>query len=118
MLRKPDGTPPDLPRRADLLVYEVRRSGGAGECAGRRHSVVFLLWYTGGGAAAPQDDRPFDQKLSRPSLLSSLAQVFDSGCIGEGVLHLVTAARAKLLAADAAMVPIAARVFCQPIQVR
>lgn len=21
--RKPDGTPPDLPRRADLLVYEV-----------------------------------------------------------------------------------------------
>ena len=22
-VRKPDGTPPELPRRADLLVYEV-----------------------------------------------------------------------------------------------
>lgn len=26
--RKPDGTPPELPRRADLLVYEVRYMGG------------------------------------------------------------------------------------------
>ena len=24
VLRKPDGTAPELPRRADLLVYEVR----------------------------------------------------------------------------------------------
>ena len=64
--RKPDGTPPDLPRRADLLVYEV----------------------------------------------------FDSGCIGEGVLHLLAAAQAKLLASDAAMVPLSARVYCQPIQMR
>ncbi len=45
-------------------------------------------------------------------------QVFDSGCIGEGVLHLVAAARAKLLAADATMVPLSARVYCQPIQMR
>ena len=45
-------------------------------------------------------------------------QVFDSGCIGEGVLHLLAAAQAKLLAADAAMVPLSARVFCQPIQMR
>lgn len=27
VFRKPDGTPPDLPRRADLLVYEVGRLG-------------------------------------------------------------------------------------------
>ena len=66
MHRKPDGTPPDLPRRADLLVYEV----------------------------------------------------FDSGCIGEGVLHLLAAAQAKLLASDAALVPLSARVYCQPIQMR
>ena len=26
VVRKPDGTPPDLPRRADVLVYEVRRA--------------------------------------------------------------------------------------------
>ncbi|KAL4447971.1 hypothetical protein ABPG75_005190 [Micractinium tetrahymenae] len=66
VVRKPDGTPPDLPRQADLLVQEV----------------------------------------------------FDSGCIGEGVLHILAAAQARLLRPGAAMVPAAARVFCQPIQLR
>lgn len=65
VVRKPDGTPPDMPTRADLLVYEV----------------------------------------------------FDSGLIGEGVLHLLAAAKAKLLAPDAALVPLSATVYCQPIQV-
>ena len=27
VLRKPDGTPPDMPRKADVLVYEVRGWG-------------------------------------------------------------------------------------------
>ncbi|GAB4824134.1 hypothetical protein N2152v2_011180 [Parachlorella kessleri] len=65
-LRKPDGTPPELPRRADLAVYEV----------------------------------------------------FDSGLIGEGILHLLFAAKHKLLQADAALVPLSATVYCQPIQMR
>ena len=38
VLRKADGTPPDLPRRADLLVYEV---GKGGRCA------VTELWDEG-----------------------------------------------------------------------
>eukprot|EP00887_Chlorella_sp_A99_P004798 scaffold4.g4798.t1 len=66
VLRKPDGTPPDLPRKADVLIYEV----------------------------------------------------FDSGCIGEGVLHLLAAAQAKLLARGAALVPASATVWCQPLQLR
>lgn len=49
----------------------------------------------------------------RPAL-----QVFDSGCIGEGVLHLLAAAQARLLAPGAAQVPLSARVWCQPIQLR
>ncbi len=65
VLRKPDGTPPDMPHPAHLLVFEV----------------------------------------------------FDSGCIGEGVLHIVAAARQKLLTRGAGMVPAAATVYCQPIQV-
>ena len=46
------------------------------------------------------------------------AQVFDSGLIGEGVLHLLAVAKARLLAPGAALVPAAATVYCQPIQVR
>lgn len=65
-LPKPDGTPPELPRRADLAVYEV----------------------------------------------------FDSGCIGEGVLHLVAAAKHKLLAQGSTLVPCSAKVYCQPIEMR
>lgn len=56
--------------------------------------------------------------LFSPCLTMSCSQVFDSGCIGEGVLHLLAAAQARLLAPDAAMVPLSARVFCQPIQMR
>lgn len=44
--------------------------------------------------------------------------MFDSGCIGEGVLHILAAAQAKLLTPHAALVPLSARVWCQPIQLR
>ena len=45
-------------------------------------------------------------------------QVFDSGLIGEGVLHMLAAAKQKLLTKDAVLVPAAATVFCQPLQMR
>lgn len=45
-------------------------------------------------------------------------QVFDSGLIGEGVLHMLAAAKQKLLTKDATLVPAAATVFCQPLQMR
>ena len=63
---KPDGTPPDMERKADLLIYEV----------------------------------------------------FDSGLIGEGALHLVASARQKLLQPNATLIPCAASVFCVPISFR
>jgi len=44
--------------------------------------------------------------------------VFDSGLIGEGALHSVFAAKQKLLAPDALMVPAAATVYAQPLQLR
>lgn len=46
-----------------------------------------------------------------------MLQVFDSGLIGEGVLHLLFAAKHKLLQPDASLTPISATVYCQPIQV-
>ena len=63
---KPDGTWPEMERRADVLVYEV----------------------------------------------------FDSGLLGEGCLHLVALAQRRLLNPGAALVPAAARVWAQPIQLR
>ena len=45
-------------------------------------------------------------------------QVFDSGLLGEGVLHMLAAAKQKLLQTDASLVPAAATVFCQALQMR
>lgn len=47
-----------------------------------------------------------------------MPQVFDSGLIGEGVLHILAAAREKLAAPGALLVPASARVYAQPIQMR
>ena len=66
VLRKPDGTAPELQRPVDMAVFEV----------------------------------------------------FDSGLIGEGVLHILAAAQSKLLLPDASLVPCRAEVFAQPIQMR
>lgn len=66
VLRKPDGTAPELQRPVDLAVFEV----------------------------------------------------FDSGLIGEGILHILAAAKAKLLMPDAYLVPCSADVYAQPIQLR
>jgi len=66
VLRKPDGTAPDMECPADIAVFEV----------------------------------------------------FDSGLIGEGVLHILAAAKSKLLMPDAALVPCRADVYAQPIQMR
>ncbi len=44
--------------------------------------------------------------------------MFDSGLIGEGVLHAVAAAAAKVAAKDAILVPAAATVYAQPLQLR
>jgi predicted RNA methylase len=64
--RKPDGSHPELQRKADILLLEV----------------------------------------------------FDSGLIGEGALHIMHAAHTRLLAPDAQVVPAAARVFCQLVEWR
>ena len=66
VVRKADGTPPDMEQKADILIYEV----------------------------------------------------FDSGLIGEGALHLVASARQKLLHPDAVLIPSAGRVYCIPISIR
>ena len=48
----------------------------------------------------------------------AFVQVFDSGLIGEGVLHMLAAAKKNLLTKDATLVPAAAAVFCQALQMR
>lgn len=45
-------------------------------------------------------------------------QVFDSGLLGEGVLHMLAAAKHRLLREDATLVPAGATVFCQALQMR
>lgn len=63
---RPDGTPADLPRRANMAVFEI----------------------------------------------------FDSGLIGEGALHLLSYAHHKLLTAGSVLVPANATVYAQPIEFR
>lgn len=45
-------------------------------------------------------------------------EVFDSGLIGEGVLHILAAARHRLLAGDATLIPARATVFAQAVEMR
>ena len=45
-------------------------------------------------------------------------EVFDSGLIGEGALHLAAVAEQRLLLPSATVIPASARMFCQPIQFR
>jgi len=45
-------------------------------------------------------------------------EVFDSGLIGEGALHLTVLAKHRLLLPHARIIPASARVFCQPIEYR
>jgi SAM-dependent methyltransferase len=45
-------------------------------------------------------------------------EVFDAGLIGEGAIHLAALAKLRLLLPDALVVPAAARLFVQPIELR
>ncbi|KAK9846546.1 hypothetical protein WJX81_006344 [Elliptochloris bilobata] len=63
------------------------------------------------------------QPGGRPADLDARAdivifEVFDSGVLGEGVLHMLAWARARLAAPDATLVPMGATVYCQPIEMR
>ena len=108
-MRKSDGTPPDMERCADILVYEVRSPALA-----RPARCVQLPDVLRAAAYWPTDQdrlpitgaRPYQcrrhVKLGR--VLCPGLQVFDSGLIGEGALHAVAAARQKLLQPDALLV--------------
>lgn len=56
-------------------------------------------------------------EMDRPADIM-VYEVFDSGLIGEGVLHILAAARHRLLAGDATLVPARATVFAQPVEMR
>ncbi|KAL6752281.1 S-adenosyl-L-methionine-dependent methyltransferase [Haematococcus lacustris] len=61
-----------------------------------------------GSNLPPDMDRPADVLVF---------EVFDSGLIGEGALHILAAAQlCGLLAPGASIVPAGAKVFCQPIE--
>ena len=91
-VRKPDGTPPDMERKADILVYEVSATIAA-------HTLLETL------------ECLCTCKLTSTSLEH---EVFDAGLIGEGVLHALAAARVKLVAPDAVLVPASATVKAGP----
>jgi predicted RNA methylase len=56
-------------------------------------------------------------EMERPADIM-VYEVFDSGLIGEGVLHILAAARRRLLAGDATLVPCRAMVYAQPVEMR
>ena len=90
-----------LSRKCTVLQRDARRMFAAtsdGLRAGRKPD-----------GAAPELERKADMLVF---------EVFDSGLIGEGALHLTAMASHRLLLPDATIVPAAARVYCQPLQFR
>jgi hypothetical protein len=83
------------------FVTAASGDGGGGSGAGP----------AGGGGGAPPPELPRRAQLA-------VFELFDCGCIGEGVLHVLAAARAQLLAPGAEVVPRRAAVRCQPGQLR
>lgn len=55
------------------------------------------------------------ESSNKPSI-ACLHQVFDSGLIGEGCLHILQACKRNLLTSESIIIPMGASVFCQPIQ--
>jgi hypothetical protein len=70
----------------------------------------------GGGGAPLLGDAPPPELPLRAHL--AVFELFDCGTIGEGVLHVLAAAKAQLLATGAEVVPARASVRCQPGQLR
>lgn len=92
----------DLDRVATYLLKSIHHA--------LNNSIFFILLYR----------KPVLVSMTlNPALASPLcAQIFDSGLIGEGALHAVAAAQAKLLQPDAILVPASATLYCQPLQLR
>ena len=125
-VRKPDGTPPDMERKADILVYEVRTC----DCT----SETQVLQYRGGlfarrtcSSCTEAFFGCFDDTVRGPenrcchlphipswntvshvpfrnSPCDACLQIHDSKLNGEGALHSVSAANEKLLAPDSAAI--------------
>ncbi len=73
-------------------------------------------------AGAPMSPGPGAADVAPPDLPAraqlAVFELFDCGCIGEGVLHVLAAVKAELLAEGADVVPARARVYCQPGRLR
>ena len=97
--KPPDGTEPDLEQKANLCIYEVPSPGHA-----------FALHRSlPHAAAASVCMHPVAMELdlvgkSFAEGKTTCVQVFDSGLIGEGVLHMLLWAKEKLLTDDVVLV--------------
>ena len=109
----PDGTLPDMEYKANLCIFEV--------CACAGTLVISVAGYLLRNRAEPRiivvcvsyrivpyltvvtSSCVFMCEKATP-VRHLLVQVFDSGLIGEGVLHMVAWAKTKLLTEDAVMV--------------
>lgn len=88
---KVDGTPPDMEQKANLCVFEVRHMP-APACTikgGSHNNSVHGLQHL---------------TMHHVATAAVFMQVFDSGLIGEGVLHLMAWAQARLLTPDYTLV--------------
>ncbi len=126
------------PSQACASLTLLRRAGAAQvyaiECLGHlADTAQRVACINGFGASlkvvhkdaryASAADAPGPGPALTPPDLPSRAQLavfelFDCGCIGEGVLHVLAAVKAQLLVDGAAVVPARARMYCQPGQLR
>lgn len=101
----------------DVAEKTIAANGMSSQCIVLQRDARRMFATTSEGLRAGRKPDGEAPELERQADIL-VFEVFDSGLIGEGALHLTVLAKHRLLLPHARIIPAAARVFCQPIEYR
>jgi len=101
----------------EVAQQTICRNGFAAKCTVVNRDARRILAATSPGMRGGRKPDGEAPELERQADVL-IFEVFDSGLIGEGALHITSLARQRLLTPHAIILPARARVFCQPIEYR
>jgi hypothetical protein len=101
----------------DVAEQVISSNGLAAKCIVLQRDARRMFAATSEGLKAGRKPDGAAPELIRQADLM-VFEVFDSGLIGEGALHLTAMAAHRLLLPDATIIPASARLFCQAIEFR
>ena len=101
----------------DVAEKTIATNGLSSQCIVLQRDARRMFCATSEGLRAGRKPDGEAPELDRQADIL-VFEVFDSGLIGEGALHLTVLAKHRLLLPHARIIPAAARVFCQPIEYR